>query len=88
MIEQQNTTTTTTTQTFQHKPDLIQGIRRIGDQLPEEDLLVAVEGVDDQGHQLGNLGLEGEGLGFLGHLDLIKFVGISKIKSTKDALRG
>lgn len=37
-------------------------IRRIGDQLPEEDLFVGIEGVDDEGHQLSNLCLEGKGL--------------------------
>lgn len=40
-------------------------IRGVGNQLPEEDLFVGVEGVDDEGHQLGDLRLEGEGLGLL-----------------------
>ena len=43
-------------------PDLVQGIGGVGDQLPEEDLLVGVERVDDQAHQLGNISLESEGL--------------------------
>ena len=37
-------------------------IGRVGDELAEEDLLVGVEGVDDEGEQLVDLGLEGEGL--------------------------
>lgn len=37
-------------------------VRGVGDQLSKEDFLVWVEGVDDQGHQLGDLRLEGEGL--------------------------
>lgn len=40
-------------------------IRGIGDQLPEEDLFVGIKGVDDQGHQLSNLCLEGKGLSLL-----------------------
>ena len=49
--------------------DLVAGIAGVGDEHSEEDLLVRVEGVDDEGHQLGDLGLEGEGLGLgLGHL--------------------
>ena len=51
-------------------------IRGVGDELSEEDLLVGVEGVNDQRHQLSNLSLESEGLhillhcgaGFLWHL--------------------
>lgn len=51
-------------------------IRRVGDQFSDEYLLVRVEGVDDEAHQLSDLSLEGEGLhvaGFrhahvLGHL--------------------
>ena len=43
-------------------PDLVQGVRRVGDQLTKEDLLVRVERVDDEGHELGDLRLEGEGL--------------------------
>ena len=35
----------------------------IADELTEEDLLVAVEGVDDQAEKLVDLGLEGKGLG-------------------------
>lgn len=42
--------------------DLVESIGRVGDQLTEEDFLVRVEGVDDEAHQLGDLGLEGEGL--------------------------
>ena len=34
----------------------------VGDELPEEDLLVGVEGVDDEGEKLVDLGLEREGL--------------------------
>ena len=37
-------------------------IGRVGDELAEEDLLVGVEGGDDEGEQLVDLGLEGEGL--------------------------
>eukprot|EP01002_Notosolenus_urceolatus_P000011 NODE_1002_length_1625_cov_1658.740482_g827_i0.p2 GENE.NODE_1002_length_1625_cov_1658.740482_g827_i0~~NODE_1002_length_1625_cov_1658.740482_g827_i0.p2 ORF type:complete len:498 (-),score=145.06 NODE_1002_length_1625_cov_1658.740482_g827_i0:131-1471(-) len=44
------------------KANLIQSVRRVGDQLTQEDFLVGVEGVDNQRHQLIDLGLEGEGL--------------------------
>lgn len=37
--------------------DLVQSIRTVGNQFSEEDLLVGVEGVDDQIQQLGDLGL-------------------------------
>ena len=37
-------------------------IRGVGDELAEEDLLVGVEGVDDEQEQLVDLGLKGEGL--------------------------
>lgn len=40
-------------------------IRGVGDQLPEEDLFVGIEGVDDQGHQLSDLCLEGKGLNLI-----------------------
>lgn len=40
-------------------------IRGVGDQLPEEDLFVGIEGVDNQGHQLSDLCLEGKGLSLL-----------------------
>lgn len=39
----------------------------VGDELAEEDLLVGVEGVDDEREQLVDLRLEGEGLGLRGH---------------------
>lgn len=42
-------------------------IRGVANELPKEDLLVGVEGVDDQAQQLVDLRLEGEGLG-LSHL--------------------
>jgi len=32
--------------------DLVEGIRRVGDELAKEDLLVGVEGVDDQREEL------------------------------------
>ena len=54
--------------------DLIEGVRGVGDELSEEDLLVGVEGVDDQTHQLGDLRLEGEGLSallLLGHFEVL-----------------
>jgi hypothetical protein len=41
----------------------------VGDELPEEDLLVGVEGVDDEGEQLVDLRLEGERLRLRGHGD-------------------
>jgi hypothetical protein len=44
--------------------NLVEGIGGVGDELAQEDLLVGVEGVDDQAHQLGNLCLEGKGLDF------------------------
>ena len=40
-------------------PNLVQGIGSIGDQLAQEDLLVAVEGVDNQRHQLLDVSIEG-----------------------------
>ena len=39
----------------------------VGDELPEEDLLVGVEGVDDEREQLVDLRLEGERLRLRGH---------------------
>jgi len=48
--------------------DLVQGIGAVGNQLAEEDFFVGVEGVDDEGHQLGNLCLEGEGFSLVCHL--------------------
>ena len=39
----------------------------VGDELPEEDLLVGVKGVDDEGEQLVDLRLEGERLRLRGH---------------------
>lgn len=41
-------------------------VRRVRDQFTDEYLLVRVEGVDDQAHQLSDLGLEGEGFNFIG----------------------
>jgi hypothetical protein len=38
--------------------DLVESIRRVGDELSQEDLLVGVEGVDDKVEKLGNLGLD------------------------------
>jgi hypothetical protein len=45
--------------------DLIKSIRRVGDQFSEEDLLVGVESVDDEGHQL--LDISAESKDFFGH---------------------
>jgi len=39
----------------------------VGDELAEEDLLVGVEGVDDEREQLVDLRLEGEGLRLRSH---------------------
>ena len=48
--------------------DLVKSVRGVGDKLTKEDLLVRVESVDDQGHQLVDLSLEGECLNvFVGH---------------------
>jgi len=41
-------------------PDLIKSIRGIGDKLSKENLLVRIEGVDDQTHQLLDIGFEGK----------------------------
>ena len=38
--------------------DLVDGIGRVGDELTEEDLLVGVEGVDDEAHQLTDVSRE------------------------------
>jgi len=46
-------------------------IGRVGDELAEEDLLVGVEGIDDEGEQLVDLGLEGESLRLRRHGGLI-----------------
>ena len=50
-----------------HLPDFVESIRGVGDQLTEKDFLVAVEGVDDQAHELSDLGLESEGFHILSH---------------------
>merc|ERR1719319_69011 len=52
-------------------PNFIQGIGRIGDQLSEEDFLVRVECVNDQGHKLSNLSLEGESFHFFSHFCVV-----------------
>ena len=39
--------------------DLIESVRGVGDELSEEDLLVGVEGVDDERQQLVDVALEG-----------------------------
>ena len=69
--------------------DLVQGIGGVGDQLTEENLFVGVECVDDEAHELCDLGLEGKGLALAllhcfefwhwGHLEskLLKSVKIS-----------
>ena len=44
------------------EPELVRGVGRIGDQLPEKDLLVAVERVNHEIQQLLDLGLEPVGL--------------------------
>ena len=40
--------------------DFVESIRRVGNQLSQEDLLVGVEGVDDQAHQLLDVSIECE----------------------------
>merc|ERR1719261_970370 len=47
--------------------DLVERIRRVGNQLAQEDLLVRVERVDDERHQLVDLSLEGKRLDLLSH---------------------
>ena len=42
--------------------DLVQGVRSIGDQLSQKNLLVAVESIDNETHQLLNVSIEGESL--------------------------
>jgi hypothetical protein len=51
--------------------DLVKSIRRVGDQLPQEDFLVGVESVDDQAHQLVDFSLEGVSFGGHGFEDLL-----------------
>jgi hypothetical protein len=46
--------------------DLVERIGRVGDELAEEDLLVRVEGVDDEREKLVDLSLEGECLDAVG----------------------
>merc|ERR1719318_1134058 len=48
--------------------DFVEGVRGIGDQLSEENLFVGVESVDDEGHELSDLSLEGKGFHFFCHL--------------------
>jgi hypothetical protein len=43
--------------------DLVQGIGAVRDKLSQEDLLVRVDGVDNEAQKLGDLSLELEGLG-------------------------
>ena len=43
------------------QPDLVEGVGGVGDELPQVDLLVAVERVDDQLHHAVHLRLDGEG---------------------------
>lgn len=42
--------------------DLVQGIGGVGDKFSQEDLLVGVDGVDDEGEKLRDLSLELESL--------------------------
>lgn len=42
--------------------DLVEGIGSVGDKLSEEDLLVGVDSVDDEGEKLRDLSLELESL--------------------------
>jgi hypothetical protein len=51
----------------EHGPGRESYIGGVGDELAEEDLLVGVEGVDDEREELVDLGLEGEGLGLRRH---------------------
>jgi homospermidine synthase len=46
--------------------DLVERIGRVGDELAQEDLLVRVEGVDDEREKLVDLSLEGECLDSVG----------------------
>mmetsp|Transcript_28972 Transcript_28972/g.61126 ORF Transcript_28972/g.61126 Transcript_28972/m.61126 type:complete len:729 (-) Transcript_28972:69-2255(-) len=57
--------------------DLVQGIGGVRNQLSEEDLLVAVERVDDQTQKLVDLSLEGKGLSVLSRHGLASFLGFS-----------
>merc|ERR1719298_47194 len=47
--------------------DLVERVARVRDQLAQEDLLVRVERVDDERHELVDLSLERERLNLLGH---------------------
>lgn len=38
--------------------DLVKSVRAVGDKLSQEDLLVAVDGVDDQAQELADLSLD------------------------------
>jgi hypothetical protein len=48
--------------------DFVQSIRGIGDQLSQEDILVGIEGVDDESHQLVNVCVESKLLCLACHL--------------------
>ena len=55
--------------------DLVQGVGRVRNEFAQEDFLVAVEGVDDQAHQLRDFGLEGEGfIVLVSHDELVRGV--------------
>lgn len=43
--------------------DLVKGIGGVGDEFTQENLLVGVDGVDDEGEELRDLSLELEGFG-------------------------
>jgi len=47
--------------------DFVEGIGGVGDQLSKENFFVGVESVDDEGHKLSDLSLEGECFHFFGH---------------------
>lgn len=51
------------------EPNLIQCIRCIADQFPQENFLVAVESIDDQTEKLVDLSLESKGL-CISHLNI------------------
>ena len=68
-------------------PNFIQSIRGIGNQFSKEDLFVWVESVDDQAHQLSDLGLECEGLDVFRHLEVLFFLIIQRCLRNSTILR-
>ena len=62
--------------------DLVEGIGGVGDQLTKEDLLVRVEGVDDEGEELVDISREGVAFS-VGGLRMIEWADVAGKKNKK-----